>query len=232
MAAAQHINVSTYQRIIALTLVSASWASALLLLLGDNTAGRIGAGVFLAFKGATIVFTLMAMARNRRLAWQVFCSRYRFSPHLRRGLTQAITRFTWELPQFSLSYMIAQVRVLCGNVDRVDTLEGVTYVTCCHRKEHAYTGMSLGCFVQMWLPVEIQTDFEHYARHYAGKMLLHEYGHTIDSQLWGWLYLPIVGIPSLLSQWLELLAPKWHRHEKLYAERWANRHASKLFENS
>ena len=218
-------------RIIAYTLIATTWVVASILLLGDNIVGRVGAGVFLAFKGATLALTLMAMARNRRLAWQVFCGRYRFAPHFSHGVTQAITRFTWELPQLSLSYMIAQVRVLCGNVDRVDSLEGVTYVTCCHRKEHAYTGMSLGCYVQMWLPVEIKTDFEHYARHYAGKMLLHEYGHTIDSQLWGWLYLPIVGIPSLISQWLELLAPQWHRHENLYAERWANHHAAKLFDN-
>lgn len=218
-------------RIIAYTLIATTWVVAFILLLGDNIVGRVGAGVFLAFKGATLALTLMAMVRNRRLAWQVFCGRYRFAPHFSHGVTQAITRFTWELPQLSLSYMIAQVRVLCGNVDRVDSLEGVTYVTCCHRKEHAYTGMSLGCYVQMWLPVEIKTDFEHYARHYAGKMLLHEYGHTIDSQLWGWLYLPIVGIPSLISQWLELLAPQWHRHENLYAERWANRHAAKLFDN-
>ena len=198
MAAVQHFNLSTYQRIIAFALVSATWVTAVLLLLGDTLVGRVVAWVFLAAKGAAIVLTLLAVLRNRRLAWQVFSSRYRFDSHRLHGITQAVTRFIWELPQLFLGYMIAQTRVLCGNVDRVDTLGGVTFVTCCHRKEHAYTGMSLGCFVQMWLPVEIQSDFEHYARHYTGKMLLHEYGHTFDSQLWGWLYLPVVGLPSLV----------------------------------
>ena len=216
-------------RIIALSFVSATGVAAILLLLGDSVVGRVGALLFLAAKGSVILLTLLAMLRNRRLAWQVFCSRYRFDTVRSHAYAQAITRFTWELPQLFLGYTIAQIRVLCGNVDRVDTLGGVTYVICCHRHEHAYTGMSLGCFVQMWLPVEIKTDFEHYARHYAGKMLLHEYGHTFDSQLWGWLYLPVVGLPSLVSQWLELAGFLHHRHDNLYAERWANRHAEEHF---
>lgn len=217
------------QRTIALTLAAATWAAAILLLLGDSEVGRVGAWLFLSAKGISILLTLLALMRNRNLAWQVFCSRYRFDTHRRHGIAQAVTRFTWELPQFFLGYIVSQTRVLCGNVERVDTLDGVTYVTCCHRREHAYTGMSLGCHVQMWLPVEIQTDFEHYARRYAGGMLLHEYGHTFDSQLWGWLYLPVVGLPSLVSQWLELAGFLHHRHDNLYAERWANRHAEEHF---
>ena len=218
-------------RIVALTLATVSWVAVLLLLLGDTPIGRVGAWLFFAAKGLVILLTLLALLRNRRLGWQLFCSRYRFDTDLRHAYTQAITRFTWELPQLFLGYAIAQVRVLIGNVDRVDTLGGVTYVTCCHRKEHAYTGMSLGCYVQMWLPVEIKTDFEHYARRYAGRMLLHEYGHTFDSQRLGWLYLPVVGLPSLVSQWLELAGLFHHRHDNLYAERWANRHADKHFGN-
>lgn len=218
-------------RIIALTLVSATWAAAILLYMGDTVVGRVGAWVFFVAKGLVVILTLLSILKNKALAWQIFCGRYRFDSHRRHGLTQAVTRFTWELPQLLLGYTIAQVRTICGNVNRVDTLGGVTYVTCCHRKEHAYTGMSMGCFVQMWLPVEIKTDFEHYARHYAGRMLLHEYGHTFDSQLWGWLYLPVVGLPSLVSQWIELAGLFHHRHDNLYAERWANRHAKNHFEN-
>ncbi|MBQ6682893.1 MAG: hypothetical protein IJM74_02175 [Bacteroidales bacterium] len=217
--------------IIALTLVSATWGAAVLLFLGGTPVGRVGAGVFFAAKGINIFITVLALLRKRRLAWQLFCSRYRFDTDRRHAVSQAVTRFTWELPQLFLSYAIAQVRVVIGNVDRVDTLGGVTYVTCCHRKEHAYTGMSLGCFVQMWIPVEIRTDFEHYARHYAGRIFLHEYGHTVDSQLWGWLYLPVIGLPSIISQWMELAVISRHRHDNLYAEHWANRHAEKHFNN-
>ena len=211
-------------RIIALTLVSATWGAAVLLLLGGTPVGRVGAGVFFAAKGIIIFLTVLALLRKRRLAWQLFCSRYRFDADRRHAVSQAVTRFTWELPQLFLSYAIAQVRVIIGNVDRVDTLGGVTYVTCCHRKEHAYTGMSLGCFVQMWIPVEIRTDFEHYARYYAGRIFLHEYGHTVDSQLWGWLYLPVVGFPSLVSQLLGLSKRCSHRHEDFWTERRADRY--------
>ena len=212
-------------------LIIATWVAAILLWLSDTLVGKVCAGLFLAAKGIVLMLTLLAMLRNHRLAWQIFVARYRFDSHQRHGLGQSLTRFTWELPQLFLGYAIAQARVLCGNVDRVDTLGGVTYVTSCHRKEHAYTGMSLGCYVQMWLPVEIKTDFEHYARRYAGRMLLHEYGHTFDSQRLGWLYLPVVGLPSLVSQWLELAGLFHHRHDNLYAERWANRHAAKRFGN-
>ena len=219
------------QRIVALTLVSATWIAAILLLLGDSMVGRVLAWVFLAAKGISVFLTMLAMLRSSRLALQAFCGRYRFDFVRRHGVAQAVTRFTWELPQLFLGYCISQLRIIWGDVDRVDTLHGITYVTCCHRREHAYSGMSLGCFVQMRIPVEIKTDFEHYARHYAGKMLLHEYGHTIDSQLWGWLYLPVVGLPSLISQVFDLTGFLHHRHDNLYAERWANRHADKHFKN-
>lgn len=216
-------------RTLSWALIFATWTAAVVLFVGDMTIGRVVAVSFFAAKGMAILLTLLALLRNRRIAWQIFCGRYRFDTHRQHGLSQALTRFTWELPQLFIGYAIAQIRLLLGNVDRVDTLDGVTFVTSCHRREHAYTGMSMGCYVQMWLPVEIQTDFEHYARHHAGRMLLHEYGHTLDSQLWGWLYLPVIGLPSLVSQWLELAGFLHHRHDNLYAERWANRHADNHF---
>ena len=50
----------------------------------------------------------------------------------------------------------------------------------------------------------------------------HEYGHCRQSRYLGWLYLPVIGLPSVL--WL-----LWHRrHRKksyywFYTERWADR---------
>ncbi len=57
------------------------------------------------------------------------------------------------------------------------------------------------------------------------EMLKHEKGHTIQSYILGWLWLPIIGIPSLI--WAGCFG-KWRiKHSKsyywLYTEAWANR---------
>ena len=59
------------------------------------------------------------------------------------------------------------------------------------------------------------------------ELLLHEYGHSLQSIILGPLFLPVVGLPSLL--WAQLpVARRWRkRHQKsyywLYCESWANR---------
>ena len=58
-------------------------------------------------------------------------------------------------------------------------------------------------------------------------LLVHEYGHTIQSALLGWLYLPVIVLPSVL--WFSLPALRRYRkkHRRsyyaFYTERWANR---------
>lgn len=62
---------------------------------------------------------------------------------------------------------------------------------------------------------------------YDRELLLHEYGHSLQSIILGPLFLPVVGLPSLL--WAELpVARRFRqRHKKsyywLYCESWANR---------
>lgn len=59
------------------------------------------------------------------------------------------------------------------------------------------------------------------------ELLIHEYGHSLQSIILGPLFLPVVGLPSLL--WAELpVARRFRqRHKKsyywLYCESWANR---------
>jgi hypothetical protein len=60
-------------------------------------------------------------------------------------------------------------------------------------------------------------------------MARHEYGHTVDSQLWGWLYLPVIGLPSLISQALGLSHKARHRHDDFWAERRADRLGKRFF---
>ena len=58
-------------------------------------------------------------------------------------------------------------------------------------------------------------------------LLVHEYGHTMQSAVLGWLYLPVIALPSML--WYSLpAARKWRRKKhysyyRFYTEAWANR---------
>ena len=59
------------------------------------------------------------------------------------------------------------------------------------------------------------------------RVIVHEYGHTLQSAFLGPLYLPIVGLPSVLWAGLPVFA-KIRRERNisyfsLYCERWANR---------
>ena len=74
---------------------------------------------------------------------------------------------------------------------------------------------SMGCFIFM---------NEHALRHRP--LLVHEYGHTVQSAVLGWLYLPVIVLPSVL--WFQLPACRRYRRKKrlsyyrFYTEKWAN----------
>lgn len=60
----------------------------------------------------------------------------------------------------------------------------------------------------------------------VSRLLVHEYGHTIQSLLLGPLYLILIGIPSTLWGFLPACAKKRKKHRLSYfsffTERWAN----------
>lgn len=62
-------------------------------------------------------------------------------------------------------------------------------------------------------------------------LLVHEYGHTLQSLLLGPLYLPVIGMPSLVWASLPQLR-RWRAknsvpYARLYAESWANKWGEK-----
>ena len=83
--------------------------------------------------------------------------------------------------------------------------------------------------MQMWLPRRAGEECEWWECHGGDEMARHEYGHTVDSQLWGWLYLPVIGLPSLISQALGLSPKARHRHDDFWAERRADRLGKRFF---
>lgn len=54
----------------------------------------------------------------------------------------------------------------------------------------------------------------------------HEYGHCLQSQMLGPLYLFVVGLPSLLHKWLY----KGDNYYDFYTEKWADKLVSKYYE--
>ena len=210
-----------------------TYLGALLLLLSDSVALRVGGGLFFAFKGLTWLVTFLAVLVRPRLGWRLFVGRYRYDSsqhHFWRAMLQAFTRFWWELPQLWAGYMVSQWRVIFGQIDRVESLGGVTFAIAEKSPGGVSMGMSLGPYVNIWLPEGVIGDFDRHVRLHSGQLLMHEFGHTVDSMRWGWLYVPVIGLPSLLSQWVEIVTRgSRHQHRHLYAERWANRNAQHYF---
>ena len=75
-------------------------------------------------------------------------------------------------------------------------------------------GLSLGAFI--FVPEGCPAE-----------LVVHEYGHTAQSLLLGPLYLPVIGLPSLV--WAELPTLRRYRARRgvsyysFWPERWANR---------
>ena len=132
---------------------------------------------------------------------------------------QLFSRFTWELPQTLVGWSYTLVRAIIGQVDRVDTLGGITFAT--KFVASGCMGVSLGTFVDLW-DGHWLVDGEG-GLVVSNQLCMHEFGHTSDSQRFGWFYLPIIGLPSLFS------ALGRGDHNKFWTEIRANRFAKKYF---
>lgn len=107
------------------------------------------------------------------------------------NITQLLSRFTWELPQTLVGYIFAQSMNSIGRVAEVRFIAGATY--CIHfQHSNRRQGVSISNFIYVsLLPREYMFEKD--------PLLLHEYGHHLQSRKYGLLYLFIIGIPSLIS---------------------------------
>jgi len=121
---------------------------------------------------------------------------------------QGISRFSWELPQSTVGHGYAQLRNTFGIVDRVDYFGGATFSTNVRPGASSRWGVSIGNHINIQRTdnsFDIMND----------PLLMHEYGHTFDSQMFGLTYLLSIGIPSASGA-------EWTEHR-------ANRHAARYF---
>lgn len=99
-------------------------------------------------------------------------------------------RILWELPQSLLGFILFQVySVGCHCMEAPYGDVRILY------SERMRGGISLGRFII--LPWKYRYNSSSYVR----DAISHEYGHTRQSLYLGWLYLIVIGLPSLLWAW-------------------------------
>ncbi|MEO1626786.1 MAG: RHS repeat-associated core domain-containing protein, partial [Bacteroidota bacterium] len=137
---------------------------------------------------------------------------------------QGISRFTWEFLQTTIGHGFSQISNTIGQIDRVDYFGGATWAFRTNTENR--WGVSIGNHINISLRDNI-VDFT------GDPLLMHEYGHTFDSQIFGIGYLFIVGIPSLISAANATQVPGEPRGVTTHDFRWyemrANRHAARYF---
>lgn len=134
---------------------------------------------------------------------------------------EGISRFTWEAPQQFIGYMASSIRNIWS--ERVDFWGGATFVTN-YVGEYDGQGITIGSFVNVnnedsKSAIDNAGGFDTYMQQ-AGRMpemYAHEYGHILQSKKWGWGYL---GVPSLLS--LINCGFNAEHHRGFWTEKYAN----------
>lgn len=117
-------------------------------------------------------------------------------------------QWTWGLPQTLIGFAIC---LASGNAPRR------SYHGCIVTRWHQQGSMGLGMFLFL---SEASYDKQ-------GQVLVHEFGHAVQSAILGPLFLPVMGIPSFL--WCNLKPCRKLRKEKgvsyycFYPESTANR---------
>ena len=124
-----------------------------------------------------------------------------------RLLLYYFIQLTWGIIQNVLGFLIWIYVLLTGPKEKRHVFHGALVT-----RWYLKSSMSMGMFLFMG------TD--------DPEVLVHEYGHTIQSCILGPLYLPVIGIPSFC--WANV--PRFERNRRrgkyrysdFYPERWAN----------
>ena len=133
-----------------------------------------------------------------------------------------LIQWTWGLPQNLLGFIIF---LIC--IKKKHGRFRTSIVTFWDRPDSLSCGMFV--FQSTERPVGYSVAM---AEKYQHEILLHEYGHTVQSLILGPLFLPVIGIPSFI--WASLPVFERFRERKgisyywLYCEKWATKLGEKV----
>lgn len=136
---------------------------------------------------------------------------------------QLISRFTWELPQTTIGYSYSHGRNAAGKVDEVKYFGGATFVI--NENAGKRNGISLGSFIN----INIRNQYNADGKGLFGEdgLYMHEFGHYLQSQIYGVSYLPVIGLFSLTSAGSANHNYKWYETD---ANKRAFRYLNKYYE--
>ena len=132
-----------------------------------------------------------------------------------------ILQCTWGLPQTLLGFIYYLVNIKCPHY-----MYHGSVVTIWKSKSSLSLGMFTFVTEDPFFYYEGQRE-KYDEDSYSRMLLVHEYGHTIQSLIFGPFYLLLVGIPSIAWSFLPVYVKKREREQisyfSAYPERWANR---------
>ena len=173
-----------------------------------------------------------------RYNWKKTTNAFKIDMGLFKGsLVQILSRFTWESFQTSLGYLYSHGRNIFSSVDAVEYFGGATYLIDKNHKKN--NGVTIGPYININSTEEIPRDEYGNFAPYKNYLYMHEYGHYLQSQEYGFGYIFTVGIPSLYNTSKKEMVkvidndtgnPTYYSKVKtMWFERHANGKASKYF---
>ena len=125
----------------------------------------------------------------------------------RRG-DRAMIYWTWQLPQTLIGFILC--KILRGR-KKVFVFEDFGKVECWVCPILRTGSVTLGKYILLCLD------------HANDELIVrHEHGHQLQGMLLGWLYLLVIGVPSLV--WCLFIHPRKHgSYYDFWTERWANK---------
>ena len=121
-----------------------------------------------------------------------------------------LRQFTYELPQSVLGLIL---KLFYKNSIRETISYNDAEVILC---KGFNGGISLGRYILLNAS---------YSQRAQKETIKHEYGHCLQSRKLGWLYLPVIGIPSIIWAGLygKVIKKTTNGYYKFYTEKWADK---------
>ena len=113
------------------------------------------------------------------------------------NFTQILSRHTWESLQTAVGFLYSEYNLLTHDIEAIEYYDGATYVL--NKNRDKTNGVSIGSYININDKGDLPYDENGNFAPYKKIMYMHEYGHYIQSQGYGFGYLFNIGIPSLLD---------------------------------